>query len=204
MKKYPSIPPDIVKGEQIYAFDKLDGSQIRCEWSKKRGFYKFGTRRRLLDGDEQVLGEAVSIIQNKYSEDLQKIFKKQQWRDVVCFFEFFGPGSFAGAHRPKGPYDVVLFDTAPDKKGILEPRDFIKRFGHLDIAKMLYRGNANSELIEAVRNSALDGMTFEGVVCKGKHISPGLPRLFKIKSNAWYDRLKRLCGDDQELYEKLV
>lgn len=45
MITYPSLDyyfdyPEIY----IYAFDKLDGSNIRFEWSRKRGFYKFGTR----------------------------------------------------------------------------------------------------------------------------------------------------------------
>jgi hypothetical protein len=43
MKTYPSISRDIV-GQPIYAFDKLDGSNIRAEWSKKNGFHKFGSR----------------------------------------------------------------------------------------------------------------------------------------------------------------
>lgn len=47
-------------------------------------------------------------------------------------------------------------------------------------------------------------MTFEGVICKGPYKSPGLPWMFKIKSNAWYDKLKNKCSNDQKLFEKLV
>ena len=48
MKQYPSISGKLVN-TKIYAFDKLDGSNIRGTWSKKRGFYKFGTRTQMLD-----------------------------------------------------------------------------------------------------------------------------------------------------------
>lgn len=51
-------------------------------------------------------------------------------------------------------------------KEILEPERFLKYFGHLDIAKVLYTGDLTPEFIESVRNSTLPGMTFEGVVCK--------------------------------------
>jgi len=44
MKSYPSIPGKHTNGIPLTVFDKLDGSNIRAEWSKKRGFYKFGTR----------------------------------------------------------------------------------------------------------------------------------------------------------------
>jgi hypothetical protein len=40
MKEYPSIDREIRFGEPIYAFDKLDGSNIRAEWNKKRKFWK--------------------------------------------------------------------------------------------------------------------------------------------------------------------
>jgi len=57
MKEYPSIGKNVV-GEKIYAFDKLDGSQVRAEWNKKKKFYKFGTRTRLLDTNDEYWGEA--------------------------------------------------------------------------------------------------------------------------------------------------
>ena len=49
MKEYPSIPYRIHGDLDIIAFGKYDGSNIRAEWSQKKGFYKFGTRKRLLD-----------------------------------------------------------------------------------------------------------------------------------------------------------
>lgn len=86
MKEYPSIPKEIRTETPIYAFDKLDGSNIRAEWSKKRGFYKFGSKTRLLGPDNKNLGESIGLIQNKYQDDLGSIFTKEKWDNVTCFF----------------------------------------------------------------------------------------------------------------------
>ena len=43
MKGYPSIPREVQHSLNVYAFDKLDGSQIRAEWTQKNGFFKFGS-----------------------------------------------------------------------------------------------------------------------------------------------------------------
>ena len=44
MKEYPKIPnsKDFPLGQCI-TFEKYDGSNIRAEWTKKKGFHKFGT-----------------------------------------------------------------------------------------------------------------------------------------------------------------
>jgi len=47
-------------------------------------------------------------------------------------------------------------------------------------------------------------MTFEGVVCKGKHVSPGYPLMFKIKNIDWIKKLKEECGDDEEKFKELL
>ena len=44
MKSYASISSskkDFPIGENVFVFEKLDGSLIRAEWSKKEGFYKY-------------------------------------------------------------------------------------------------------------------------------------------------------------------
>lgn len=203
MKEYPSIGRDIRNGEKIYAFDKIDGSSCRSEWSKKRGFYKFGTRTQLIDENDSLWGEIPKIIVGKYEKDLHDIFVANRWEKVICFFEFWGKNSFAGRHQ-KEPHDVTLFDVSVHKKGILLPQDYLKLFGNLDMAKMLYYGNANSELVEKVKNRQLEGMTFEGVVCKGPMQYPGLPLMFKIKSLEWLNKLKNFCNGDEMLYKQLI
>lgn len=204
MKSYPSISKEIRQDLYIYAFDKLDGSNIRAEWNPKKGFYKFGTRTQLIDSQSQ-FGKAIPLIKEKYEQDLLNVFKNQKWESVICFFEFFGPSSFAGSHNSEEQQTVVLLDAAPYKHGLLEPADFIKYFGHLDTAKLLYEGHIDVALFDAVKQSTLDGMTFEGVVCKSANDKKTkAPIMFKIKSQAWLNKLKEYCKGDESLFQRLV
>lgn len=201
MKHYPSITKEIRHDIDIYAFDKLDGSNIRAEWNAKRGFYKFGTRNNLIDETSEPFGISIPLIRTKYEEKLTKIFQAHKWSEVVCFFELHGPSSFAGQHNFTETLDVTLFDVNPFKKGILPPDQFIDLFGDLDIPKVLYYGKVTTELFDLVKNSALNGMTFEGCVCKG--YDNGKLVMFKIKSKAWLDKLKDYCNGDMFIFKKL-
>jgi hypothetical protein len=207
MKSYPSIARDIRTDVDIIAFDKLDGSNLRAEWSPKRGFYKFGTRKRLLDENDTHLGKGVVLFKEIYAPKMPKIFARQRWhQSVVCFFEFHGPHSFAGQHRRKDNHTVTLFDVAVHKKGLLPPKEFMNLFIHLGIPKVLYRGKANQDFVRSVRESTLPHMTLEGVVCKApnpKKKKSGKPIMFKVKSQAWLDKLKEECGENEGLFEKL-
>ena len=204
MKRYPSISHIIRTNVPIYAFDKLDGSNIRAEWERKKGFWKFGTRRRLLGDDEPVLGKAVQLVRNKYEKDLEEVFYKKKMAKVICFFEFWGPKSFAGLHDESDAHTVTLIDINPYKKGILEPRMFIKHFGHLDIPEVVYQGRANQEFAIAIRKggSSTFKITFEGVVCKAKHKNQIL--MFKIKNRAWVDRVKEFYAGNEKMLKELI
>src|ERR1035437_7169370 len=143
MKQYPSIKTlskDNIPKIPIIMFLKYDGSLIRSEWNSKRGFYKFGTKTQLMDENSKPFGVAVNLIKNKYEKDLSKVFAEHKWKDAICFFELWGPDSFAGNHNFDKPLDTILFDINPYKQGILPPDQFIKYFGHLDIAQVLYEG----------------------------------------------------------------
>lgn len=79
-------------GLPIMAFDKLDGSNLRFEYSKKRGFYKFGSRNVLID-ETHDLGIGIKLFKDKYEEGLNEIFRSKDYRDIqsfVCFAEFIG------------------------------------------------------------------------------------------------------------------
>lgn len=201
MKQYPSIDKEIRQDVYIYAFDKLDGSNIRAEWNSKKGFYKFGTRTQLTDEKTMPFGRAIPLIKEKYEAALTAIFMELKWKDVLCFFEYWGPSSFAGNHNFEEKMDVILIDVNPLRQGILFPADFIKIFGHLDIPRVCFEGQVTTELFDKVKNSALNGMTFEGCVCKGN--DDGKLIMFKIKSNAWLNKLKIYCKDDISLFKKL-
>ena len=206
MKHYPSIPKFMDIYDDVYAFDKLDGSQIRAEYNNKKGFYKFGSRNQLIDRFTDPWGLAVKLVNDKYSIGIDEVCRKMGWKDAICFFEFWGPSSFAGTHNfaDDEPLTVTLFDVNPYKQGILEPKEFIHYFGHLDIPKVLYQGPVNTELFDKVKQSTLPGMTFEGVVCKGpSQTAARMPSMFKIKSQAWLDKLRVYCKGNESLFARL-
>jgi len=202
MKSYPTIPKQVQTSEPIYAFDKLDGSNIRAEWSKKRGFYKYGTRTRLLSPSERPLGIAVELINDLYGNELAKRLKSSKTEKAVCFFEFFGKNSFAGFHEEKDEFNVILLDVSLFRHGFFAPRPFLRFAEGLTIPNMVYHGKANQPFVNSIREGICDGVTYEGVVCK--YSAKNRIYMFKIKSHAWLDRLKQKCSGDDKLFERLA
>lgn len=203
MKDYPSIPGKWRHDVPIHAFDKLDGSNIRAEWNPKKGWYKFGSRTQLLATNSGLLNEARDLVQTKYGEDLARIFREEKYLSAVAFFEFHGPGSIAGYHAEE-PHTVTLIDVSPYRHGILPPTEFLRLFGELDVPPVLYRGFIDDDFIESVRAKTLPGITFEGVVCKGKlDRNTDVPAMFKVKTRAWLEKLREFCKGDEALFERL-
>ena len=203
MKPYPSIPTKIRADVPIYAFDKLDGSQIRAEWTPKAGFASFGSRKRALESSHPWLGEAIALVRDKYEAEVHRVLAARKVRSAVLFLEFLGPGSFAGRHAYEPP-DVVLLDVATFGRGLVPPDEFLEMFGHLDTAKLLYRGQVDREFVAAVRSGRLPGLTCEGVVCKSMVLERRVPVMFKVKSQAWLDRLRDVCAGDDALFAELA
>lgn len=212
MKTYLSIDgPAKAPRQPCYGFVKYDGSNIRAEWSKKRGWYKFGTRKCMIDATDPIFGRACPLFQAKYGDDLVKVFEKEKLfrgvEHVIVFAEFFGSKSFAGMHFPDDTsWDIVLFDVNPHKKGILGPKDFIDHFGHLAVAEHIYTGNMNDELIENVRKEKFDLSSKyplktevpEGIVCKGGRGHQLW--MCKIKTERYREELKKRYQTDWERF----
>lgn len=204
MKQYISINDPINWVTPVYAFDKLDGSNIRAEWSAKRCmFYKFGSRTKLIDRNEPIVGESIDLINERFTEKLSTKFLQKKWDSVICFFEFYGKSSFAGKHIDE-KHEVSLIDIAPYRRGIIPPDQFVELCDDLDAPKVLYNGLINDHVIGMIRDGILPGMTFEGVVCKYSTHEGKQTKMFKIKSNAWLQRLKERCGSDEELFKRLA
>lgn len=204
MKEYPTIERSLRYETPVYMFDKLDGSNVRSSWDRKKGFWKFGKRHGLLDDSNPHLTLAENLIRETYSESLGRIFHDERWTEATAFFEFWGPQSFAGSHVEGDEFRVTLFDVSVFKKGFLEPRAYLKLFKDVPHAELLFQGNFNHEVEQEIRAGLLEGMTFEGVVCKGACETPGRPLMFKVKSQAWFDKLKDYCKGDTKLFEKLA
>ena len=205
MKTYPSISYATECHLPIVAFDKLDGSNIRAEWTSKKGWHKFGTRHRLLDAGDPIFGRAPKLITDKYGESLGKAMSDAGYDRAMCFFEMWGPSSQFSMHSLEEQQTVTLFDVAPFNQGILMPDRFLKLFGHLDHAQVLYTGVCDEAFIESVRAGTLPGMTFEGVICKATNDKKTkMPVMFKQKSRAWLDKLHAYCGDNKDLLHALI
>lgn len=216
MKQYPEIPgPAGGHHKSCYAFVKYDGSNMRFEWSKKRGWYKFGTRNCMIDENTPVFGAAIPMFLEKYGDDLEKVFKNDKTfigvQSVVVFAEWYGELSFAGCHKPWDKnYDIVLFDVNPHKKGFMGPKQFLDSFGHLKVAELVYTGNFGPWLEEAVRKESpeLDikskykvQVDFpEGIICKGAESNPHKQWSCKVKTERYKEALKALYEADWEKY----
>jgi len=207
MKSYPSISNRPVKGVECYVFGKEDGSNLRLEWNVKKGFHRWGRRNGLLDDSNPILKRGPQIFETQKMGDLLgPILKAQKYQDVTLYFEFHGPNSFAGCHDENEQQVLTLFDIDVKNKGMLPPHDFHKLFGSLYFSqKLLYVGNWTEELAQRIWDGKLEGMPFEGVVAKTKPENPRKPSLmWKFKSEAWLQRLRVKCGDNQKLFEMLV
>jgi len=198
MKLYPSISRSTGQSFRefdAYVFDKIDGSNLRFEWTRKRGWHKYGTRERLFDQTDEVFGEAIPIFEKTLADPLDKVARKERWDILTVFAEFWGPGSFAGLHVPGEPKNLTLFDANPYKKGILGPRQFLDLFGDLGIPKFLGRQRWTRGFVERVRLGQVEGITFEGVVGKGGEGHDLV--MAKAKTQAWLDRVMEKFGIEQ-------
>jgi len=201
MKSYPSISRKI-EDKSVIVFDKLDGSNIRAEWSKKKGFYKFGSRTQLIDSSHPLLGEAVNLIANK-QDQLSTIFKDMKCERVVSFFEFYGDNSFAGSHE-REDHTVTLLDVDVYKRGIIPPQEFVDLFTDVGIPTVLHTGVLTESMITSIRDGSLPGMTFEGVVCKHHKHKNKIVKMFKVKNRKWIEKLRDKCDGNDALFRKLV
>ncbi len=205
MKQYDSIGKDVVKGRPFYVFDKLDGSNIRAEWNPKRGFCKFGSRTQLIDETNPMGACAIPLIRAQ-EDAIASILRASKAQEATCFFELFGPSSFAGVHKwDESGFQLCLFDVSIFKQGMMLPGAFLKAFaGIVPVPNLVHYGNVTDSLIEQVRDGTLPGVSFEGVVCKGTPLKKGYPpHMFKIKSQAWIDKVKSLYKDPKKLEELL-
>lgn len=216
MKQYPTIPywNKGIFGESIYAFDKLDGSNFRVSWDRKLskkstttcGFNKFGTKTQIINKVNENFGDGVDIFLDKYGDALDEIFREDKdlrnARTITVFCEYFGANSFAGWHDPKDIKDVVLFDVDVFQKGLMKPKDFVEKFGHLHIPNVVYQGNYNQSLIDDVRANKYN--LTEGVVCKGSRKTKGqdLVWMAKIKCDSWLHKVRNTLGQ-KKLIEEL-
>jgi len=203
MKTYPHIDgPSKAPKKPCIAFEKYDGSNLRFEWSKKRGFYKFGTKNRLFDESDPDYGTAIQLFNDTLADFVVDIvtanFKGIQ--KFIAYAEFLGERSFAGQHHPDDLKFLKLFDVNIHQKGFIPPNKFVKfccNKGNDHVARVIYEGNLNHDFINKVRDGEFD--VFEGVVCKGM-TGKSIHTLWmtKIKTNAYRKKLEEVYQGNWE------
>ena len=197
MKTYPTIEhADRGNGQHCIGFEKYDGSNLRFEWSPKRGWFKCGTRTRLFDESDPDFGAAVPMFVEDLGIEVQAICqdrlpRKQKLTQVIAFVEFFGPSSFAGTHNPDELKELRLIDVVVNRRGFLDPADFVSWFGGLDeMARVVYEGTMTGSFIRDVQEGRF-GVN-EGIVCKGGHRHRRW--MLKIKTDEYKRRVQEAFG----------
>jgi hypothetical protein len=187
MLQYPSIPGSSKAplGKPCIAFYKYDGSNLRWEWSPKKGWNKYGTRRELFDQSHPLFSQAIPIFNEQLADELvyrcKQLVKNPE--RITAFTEFFGPNSFAGSHDENEPKELRLFDVFLFKKGFVSPKQFVKTFGDMSCAaQVVYEGPLNRSFITDVKTGKYP--VFEGVIAKGDDWS------VKIKTDEFFAKLR--------------
>lgn len=212
MQEYPSIAKAFPPQGWLHTFDKLDGANLRFEYSKQAGFYKFGSRTRLFDETDIQLGGAVDLFRGGLERELLRIAMRGKWDRAVVFCEYWGPETIGGINSGAKASRLTPFDVWLPSTGLLEPKLFVKRFGSLGPR---YHGRINwtREFLEEVRTGKFD-CSFEGVVGKNvqrrKRRGKRGPKLqqkyewlgYKAKTQAWIDAIR--ARYDAETAEGLI
>jgi len=198
MKDYGSIPKVLAEfvGRECIGFKKYDGSQIRSEWSRKKGWHKWATRGHLFDKTDVTFGCAIDAFSSQDLVAKAIVDNYPKVESAVAFMEFVGPHSFAGIHDPvvlkvehNDPKKLILFDVNVHKRGLVSPEDFVNIFRHCCSAEVLYQGKLTEEFIKDVREGKYPAD--EGLVCKGLLKPDNLHSRWQCKIKTW-DYLKRI------------
>jgi hypothetical protein len=181
-----------------HVFDKIDGSNLRFEWSRKPGWYKFGTRKRWFDHNDEDFGEAIPLFMSTLAEPLAKMAYDKKWGRIIAFAEFWGDNSLGGLHHPDDEKRLTLFDFNVHKKGLLSPELFREHFeGTVDTPKYLGKYWWNKTFMDNVRRCEIEGITFEGVV--GKAIVNDQLVMAKAKTSIWLDEIRAKRANAESL-----
>lgn len=204
MIQYPSIPSwrEVELDRECIPFYKYDGSNLRWEWSPKKGWYKFGTRTRLFDKTTELYNQAIPLFIDEGIGDIvvsrvRELHKKNPQR-IVAFTEFFGQNSFAGSHLMDDFKYLKLFDVHIFGEGLLPAKTFCELFDPYLCTALVYVTPEEPVIFsqEFINRIRLDntGRFIEGVVCKGNGW------MAKVKTEAYLSKLKLVFQNKWEDY----
>lgn len=195
---YPSITGDTgqkFREFDAYVFDKLDGRNIMAEWTRKRGFYKFGTRERLFDSSDKEYAGVIPLFNDILREQLERTVSDQRWQKAIIYMEYWGPQSFAGRIIPGDDMRLTIIDAAANEIGLLLPRDFLKIFKDtLPIAEPMGKVRWTRGYVDRVYEGEVP-CSFEGVV--GKANDGRMRFMAKAKTRRWCDKVHALYAPEE-------
>ena len=196
MKAYPSIKQfraDRHADFVGHTFAKHDGSNLRFEWSRKQGWFRFGSRRRLLEREHPTFGKSMAMFEDGFAETFERFATENEHDSIVVYCEFWGPKSFAGEHEADDEHVLTPIDVAIYKRGLLATDCFVEQFGGKFDLGYLGQQTWDRQFVDSVRASKLAGMSFEGVV--GKAGSGHKRKSVKLKSKAWVEKVIQQYGE---------
>jgi hypothetical protein len=175
-----------------HVFDKLDGNNIRAEYSRKQNWHKFGTRTQRIDHTDKVLGGVLAVFMAQQSEALTKMARDERCERVTVFGEYYGEKSFVGIHQPdaEDPKKYTVFDISPYPQDvILGPKQFLKLAEkyHFDTPRYHGQFNWTRGFMTEVWEGRVD-CAFEGVV--GKAAERDELILVKAKTKGWIEKVR--------------
>ena len=209
-------------GEEIAAFNKLDGQNVGVKYSPKRKeFGPFCSRNRVFDETDPQFGCAVQWFKSScYPEILSQIItensKKGEYfngvEEVMFYFEWWGEHSFAGVHSAEDEQKLYLIDVFRKKKGYIEFKPLMELFySHKEILQpeLIYRGPLTKEFINSIKENDWTKedcrypQVKEGVVCRRTTLMSGqrLPKC-KFKTQWWLDKVYAMYP--KEIADKLI
>ena len=215
MKEYLSIPhyrdDKTLHGEQVVAFNKLDGQNFRVKYTPKgatkQQFTLFGSRQTLVDENTEGFGDAVRFFKKNYENVLREIIVNNSRKkgifngieEITLFFEWYGENSFAGFHQDGDEMHLALIDVFLKKKGYIEPNTFIDIFcedDRIETPEFIYIGKLTNDFVTSINENdwTEEGCRYpnvkEGVVIKRSTLMSGqrLP-MCKTKTKWWLTKL---------------
>lgn len=223
MKEYDSIPriqdDGTLIGDDVWAFNKLDGQNFRVKYTakghNKKQFTGFGSRHRLVDENDEQFGEAVRYFKEHYEAPLRQIIANNSGKkgifngveEMLFVFEWYGDNSFAGFHEEGDEMKMAITDVFMKKKGYIEPRDFYDIFCNNEAIltpELIYHGKLTNNFINSIISNdwTKEGCEYptvkEGVVCRRSSIMKGqrMPKC-KIKTTWWLTKLHENFSEEE-------
>lgn len=227
MKHYDSI--DNIKyntellGEQVWAFNKLDGQNFCAKYSvKKKMFTNFGSRKYMVDESSEQFGDVVRYFKShNYGTILSNIVEQHRSKkdvfsgvdEITFFFEWYGEHSFAGFHslEDKDNMHLALIDVFIKKKGYIEPKIYMDLFKDcgIELPQLVYTGPLVNDFIKDIQNNDWTESNCkypyikEGVVIRRSTLLKGqrMPKV-KVKTKWWLTELhKRYTEEECKILE---